>query len=698
MVSRVVLPVLDLEQNDNPLHKTVIKGAKHYTTQRIAPDSQSTNSITFTIVPPSQNSVIDRRIDLELNMSLKTGTGAGSRFGSEEVAVSFATGTTCNYGFQERVSHLVDNQALADLAYTAPAALDATALPNSATADFTFAAAATEAEVAAGVELSIARVRTAYKTYGDQVNNVLQTAANLRASVGDYKTQNANPPVRKGNNLAPRQFPISSVINSVDMVVNGTHIATETKRYIHAVGQYTDPAWREKCYGDCGHHPDTDSGDYGNNMGTSNALEVTSFKGLENPLALSGVGREGENPRGTAVLRENLETAWTAATSVGNTIEKLDFKIIEPLSISPLSVEYGKGMTNINEIQITIHFDSAKLRNMFSYFDANALMMNSTKPITPADLSLDFTTPANRDSRLNVRYYTPQDDIRIPNEIVLPYYQPRIFTQEQSSPATAVASRVDCIFQGPNRRLDQIPDALYLWATIKDQDKDINLSDSFAEWRNLNITFGNQIGILSGHSAEQLMEIAKENGCDIKSRKEVKARGFVLKLIFGKDIPLMNNESAGTRGDYSITINGTCQHGDRGTARLLQMRELYVNAGHCIISPNECRIQTGLLDLKDNVEAESMGDKYHQHHDAVGGSMVGGSFFGSIGKFFKKIPSYVQKAVHHAPKIIGMAEKGLDMGKKLGIIGAGLDGGSSVGGSLVGGSHVGGAMRKSRRY
>ena len=40
-VSRVVLPVLDLEQNDNTLHKTVLKGAKNYTVQKINNDNQS---------------------------------------------------------------------------------------------------------------------------------------------------------------------------------------------------------------------------------------------------------------------------------------------------------------------------------------------------------------------------------------------------------------------------------------------------------------------------------------------------------------------------------------------------------------------------------------------------------------------------------------------------------------------------------
>ena len=70
MASRVVLPVLSLEQSDHPIGKTVLKGAKQVNHARIVAQSSSNNGLTFNIQPPSQNTVIDRRVDLECEFSL----------------------------------------------------------------------------------------------------------------------------------------------------------------------------------------------------------------------------------------------------------------------------------------------------------------------------------------------------------------------------------------------------------------------------------------------------------------------------------------------------------------------------------------------------------------------------------------------------------------------------------------------------
>jgi hypothetical protein len=103
-VSRVVLPVLDLEQNDDTLHKVVLKGAKHFTEQRIASDNQSANSITFTVTPPSQNTVIDRRIDIEYQFDMTclqpTGDPAVMRFADDARLVSSAV---ANIGLPEGI-------------------------------------------------------------------------------------------------------------------------------------------------------------------------------------------------------------------------------------------------------------------------------------------------------------------------------------------------------------------------------------------------------------------------------------------------------------------------------------------------------------------------------------------------------------------------------------------------------------------
>ena len=55
MVSRVVIPVLDLEQNDDPISKVVVKGAKQLTTQTVVATSYSNDGATFSF----QFSVLD---------------------------------------------------------------------------------------------------------------------------------------------------------------------------------------------------------------------------------------------------------------------------------------------------------------------------------------------------------------------------------------------------------------------------------------------------------------------------------------------------------------------------------------------------------------------------------------------------------------------------------------------------------------
>ena len=97
--SRVVLPVLDLEQNDETLHKVVLKGAKHFTTQLIAVDNQSATQLQFTVTPPSQNTVIDRRIDIVYEATINA-VGANLKF-PEQCASDAIVATDANIGIVE---------------------------------------------------------------------------------------------------------------------------------------------------------------------------------------------------------------------------------------------------------------------------------------------------------------------------------------------------------------------------------------------------------------------------------------------------------------------------------------------------------------------------------------------------------------------------------------------------------------------
>ena len=733
-VSRVVLPVLNLEQNDNPLKKVVLKGAKNYVAQRIAPDSQSASGITFTIVPPSQNTVIDRRIDIEYEIII-TADGVTTwtpAFNNATDAQALAS----TYGFKSSQYNdyssacAVVTPDLTALAIT-PAAVafttvadpsagqvQAGALPSGALhethANFTGAnfIIGLNTLINNSVNASLANANTAIPA----LVNVANTAGDVSVNANLNQTQaNQNSRLFKSlhNNIGLRQLPVSSVIDNISVNINGQHISTELKRIVHPLLQYTSSEYRENSLVGVAHHPDM-SGNLADPMISSTNVDYPNGNQLS--LAVGGV-RQGETPNGVFFNNDNCEvlTAGDAivfadAGYTSGAGGKLRLRIREPINLSPFLLHYGEGMTNVNQLQITVNFDEARLARMIEYFDPTPYKSSTTPPTAP---TIAFN--ANNTARACVKYYQPQDDIKIPNEIVLPYFQPVIFQSPQVTLPLAVYTigsngddNVNASTQivGQNRRLNQIPDALYIWCRRNHQDLRHFDADFFADIRNINISWGNQTGILSNHSSNQLLALAKDNGCDIKSVSEKQNRGYCLKLIFGKDIPLMNNESPGTRGDYSIQITTTyaSKYGNDGAdinnvGQKYVGYEMYVNAGNCVIAPNECRIQTGLLDLKDNVSAEDMGDKWHNND-----LMSGGGLFSGIMNFAKKIPNFVKKVapqvLNNLPQILATGSSAMDLAGKArdAMKGGSPMGGSVIGGSAMGGSAMGGRMNSRRRY
>tara|TARA_R110002073_G_scaffold335565_1_gene527886 strand:+ start:9862 stop:11649 length:1788 start_codon:yes stop_codon:yes gene_type:complete len=573
--SRVVLPVLDLEQNDKPLIKRVVKGCKELSVQKIVADSAGQTSCSFSWQPPSQNTIMDRRIEIEVPVRIEK------------------TNATAVAGFND------DGNAA-----TAGAVVD-----NTRNIKF------------------------------HRNNSVIATAV-----VGGGATQPTNKQVNSGvqakisNNFAPRQFPIASCIETIDMTINGTHFTASLNQYLHALMKYTTPDYREKVFGNNGyHHPDV--GDY-----------ISDIGNVDNPLNLMGEGgRRGETPRASLFYNK-----FAYAANAGGTARAfLEGTITEPLFLSPLMFEFGHGMTNVNDISITINW-TTDLNRMLSIIETdNALLQIAPRVAAGNNLkNATLATTINGNPNLVVRYYTAQDDIKIPNEIVLPYKQPKLVLQ----PAVNIAT--NHTFIGNNIRLNQVPEAVYIYAKQRRTDTNSTTSDSFVDIQGVRISWKNRTGLLSGFRQSELLQTAQANGADT-SATEANNGGYVLKLVFGKDIPLDDNESAGTRGDYNWQLE--CDVYNHQSTRWFEFYQVFVYNGHAVISPNECRVMTGVLDLKDNVEAEDMGDQYHgaslvggsySAGSMVAGSEVGGSLLGS-------------KAVHLGAKALKLAPVAMGMAKDL---------------------------------
>ena len=549
-VSRVVLPVLDLEQNDKPIIKQVVKGCKNYTEQKIVADSFSDTSCSFNFSPPSQNTIIDRCFLLEVTAQLKN---------------SIANGLDR----QHDVTGLKQTFAFSTIRQTIPS-------NNAFAAD------------AAGTGTAMREGQT----------------------------------VKMSNNFAPKQFPLARSMDSIDLTLNGTHFTASVNQYVNAVMRYTTPEYRQKVFSETAHKPDR-------------SRVETSVGNEDCPLNIEPA--DGiEDPRG---IKMDTNAVYVSATADGFANSQMTTKYVEPLFLSPLMTHHGLGMTNINDIQVTINWNG-NLKNSFSLAPLTAANQVSAingvnygnlvltqrsnggadTEITETNLKASF---ASVNPVLKVRYYTPQDDIKIPNEIVLPYKQPKIVVQKLSAnPSHTVFTT----YTGNHIRLNQVPECCYIYAKIA-RGSDTPLQEDLYSFVNkVNIDWNNQAGLLSSLDENQLLKISEENGYDRKKSEE-NENGNVLKLCFGKDIPLPDNVSAGSRGDYSWQLSNIELKNSRANMPT-ELYQVFVYQGQAVVSPNECRVQTGLLTLEDNVNAEDMGNELHQHSSMEGGSSVGGSIVG----------------------------------------------------------------------
>lgn len=596
--SRVVIPVLEnLEQNDKPLVKQVVKGIKQIQEQQINSQSTGSTQTTFSFQPPSQNTVIDRCFELEIKGELTAGANAFSvqnnnASSSDTIGTGAVSGASNNMNFKRFRTRI-------------PCVSTSLAVPAIAAVGAGDAAPAVPA------------VAATFLTQGNFLGNSFSAGV--------------------GNNIAPKQFPLASCMDSIDLVLNGTHFSVSVGDYIKAVMTYTTPEWRNINLQQTSHAPDVlpDGFSRVDERDTGTGFNGNHQDSLYNPLNLLQDGfRRGEEPRGAYWSRD--ASSRTIGANGGDANAKLSFTLREPLFISPLMCMLGHGLTNINQIDITIRWKADLANHLWEAHSANA-SFNNAGNFNAGALTANFLTTTDS-ARLHVRYYTAMDDVNIPNEIVLPYKQPQLERQTVAAGAQTVSTN--------NIRLNQVPECcfVYVASDLSGANYTYNNNYTYARLKGINIRWKNQTGILSGLTESDLIQLSSYNGLD-RTLSEAIAGGYVLKLNFGQDIPLDDNESPGTRGDYTWQI-GSLQY-DTSTCDVnagFTLYQVFVLNGHAIVSPNECRVSTGVLSLEENMRSSDMGHSYQAPSAEVaggsmisGGSEVGGSLIGGVAGHLKKV-------------------------------------------------------------
>jgi len=465
------------------------------------------------------------------------------------------------------------------------------------------------------------------------------------------------------NWFAPRQLPLMSCIDVIDLEINGTHMSVNPSDYIHALLRYTDVDYRNKYLSTTPHYPD------------NNTKYIRTYGEDIHPLGTYGrVGRNAEQPRG----------AFGSSAST----TKLTFSFCVPLFISPLLVASGyEGMTNVNQLSVSVRWGSDLLR-MFSCIETGDLLTKYLKTYAtnhPSTSNLSVEINPDKNPELLVNYYTPQDDIEIPNQIVLPYNQPQLF---QKTNTTSVGANSDTTtLQSDSIRINQVPQKVYIWAERVKGNKTMLTSDFQLEPNSVNITWNNQVGILSNAQSQVLYQMSKDNGlegdyCDMGgndgaggSRQDI--IGYAVCLEFGKDIPLADHESVGQLGNHNFQVEYVGHNpSPDALSGGVTLKVLMVFNGACVISPNNCVLALGNLDEADVMNARDGGLTYHdiQHN----GAFLGGGLWGSLRHLVKRGVSAGKKAYSTYQKVAPVVQKGRQLLKQ-------VRGGQQLGGSAVGG-------------
>jgi len=292
--------------------------------------------------------------------------------------------------------------------------------------------------------------------------------------------------------------------------------------------------------------------------------------------------------------------------------------------------------------------------------------------------NLTFTRPPE----LITTYITPAANFTpVPNQLLpmfkcLDFVTPEFTMSAPFSGPTTRSVNLDTV------RLSMIPECVYLYTAIS-RTATNSLSSTGLTWiSNIDVTFENQNGILSSLKTNDLYNLCVENGYAKTYDQFSRTKGMILKLVFGKDIPLPAGTHVGSTGSFSLQITfqeefppyfffkNTQYFYDSSSVGLNHVNsqtyllqptftqkfetwQTFIMPGSFMLQPGSAR---GLLGLKP----PSVGASKGSYRKLINHEYYGGGFFSSIWKIAKPLLRTAATAV--APELGGIVSSVLGPG------------------------------------
>jgi len=472
-----------------------------------------------------------------------------------------------------------------------------------------------------------------------------KTIIDRNVKVRAYFEVEVDQPLDIGTHDALRQLPLSSLVDVTQVQINGEAISDNTGNMLHAM----------MCYGNTAEDRDA-------HLSESPAMP-DAFQKYEDQLEIGNARSPlndygetyGETPRGGFEYKLSAD------------LKKLTCTVTEPLFLSPFQQyqSMDEGFINVNTLRVALRFKS----------QLDRILSHSIAPGVPQITSV--TTKFTQAPELLINYITPSITQQLPELQVLPYNQMQQYIRNVPDMVADPDIKVTVI--SDTIRLSVIPEKIYLYCAHNEQSKNFKVSDSFLSIEKLSISWGNQSGLLSSASQQQLYRLSRENGLNMSYPAFSKYRGSVICLRMGKDIGLQANEAPGVNGAYNIQVEMAVRNYNTEIFKPT-FYMCVCNTGTFSIGANSARASIGNL-TGDMVLAARGSNNEMDYHEAFSGGK--GKFFQGLKRFIHKVSGVVGKLAVPVSTAFGAPELGMAVKK-----GADLAHSLSRGGRLSGGGRM----------
>lgn len=432
---------------------------------------------------------------------------------------------------------------------------------------------------------------------------------------------------------APRCNPLSQAFSTFAVQMNNDNISSNVNTYSRVFQRFNRTI---------------DEENLDLSMTPSMADKAQSYDDLQgfalNPLAQYG-DNVVETPRGGfagAVITRNDGTGTPADVAT------VELTVTEPIWLSPFT--FGRGQEDVALINIVNINLTATLGGRGN--GALTGLCSALWSHAPAGSALTSAVASVVEGTALFNYISPPAGQSIPQSIVYSYFEPTLYPTASSAPVAAGASTTLTL---NNIQLQSVPNRMYIWASERDQDVDITTTDTYFKITGLNITYGNQTGILSNMSEQDLYQMYLRNGGNSSFTQFVRHIGSVMCVSFGMDIPLEPMMAPSVRAQQNLRMQVNCTN--IGPAAVIPtLNVLVIQEGTMTIMNGSVTRSVGVLD-KQQVLNSLAGPAISFHPSD---NIYGSSFWKDFGRIAKKLARPLidigtQAAAKFAPELLPVA-------------------------------------------